>query len=392
MSPPANTRAWPTPRLPVFGWEALRGAAGTEQPCLLDLPGRYFTTSGRASILLALEAIGVGAGDSVLLPTYHCPTMAAPAQTLGATPRFYALDETGAPMLHALEPSALPGVKAMLVAHLFGLPQPMAKVRRWCDERGIALIEDCAHAMFGSSDGRPVGSWGNAAIGSLTKFLPVPEGGCLVLQPGLAEPRLRSRGLLAQVKAGVDIVEEGARHGRLAGLNSLITTPLDAMRGLRGASTTQSDTDEKPSAIESGFAMALEPAHSALTLACRFVAKRMPRRRIAQYRRENYRALVEALSGIAGLWPLRPDLPGDAVPYVFPLWVDEPDPGYQRLRSQGIPIFRWDRLWPTTPRLPGDRGIEWSHHVIQIACHQDLLEADLRRIITAIKRVYAPSA
>ena len=114
----------------------------------------------------------------------------------------------------------------------------------------------------------------------------------------------------------------------------------------------------------------------------------MPRARIVQHRRLHYRQLAQALSGVPGLRPLLPDLPDGAVPYVFPIWVDQPDPGYQALRSLRIPVFRWDRLWPTTGRPPGDHGVAWSHHVIQLACHQDLRPADLDAIVAAVKSVY----
>lgn len=394
----------PTPKLPVFGWRALGGAQATALPCLLDQPGCSFTTSGRASILHALEAVGARAGHSVLLPTYHCPTMAAPLDAIGVAPRFYAIDARGSPDLQALDRSPTEGVRALLVPHLFGLPQPMARIRQWCDARGIALIEDCAHAMFGVSDGRPIGTWGDAAIGSLTKFLPVPEGGCLVLPRAAAAPVLQPRSLRAQIKAWLDIVEDGARHHRLAGLNTLITAPLDALRSQRRRSAAAQaggapDAGGHPGGhpagdtlaqrIDAGFAIDVALARSQLTRACVHVAKRMPRARIAELRRAHYRWLGEALAGLQGLRPLLPQLPDDAVPYVFPIWVRQPDPGYQALRAQRIPVFRWDRLWPGVPELPGDEGVGWSHHVIQLACHQDLSRRDLDRIVHAVKAVYA---
>ena len=51
-----NSLREPIPRLPVFGWSALAGERAADMPCLLDLPGLHYSTSGRASILLALEA------------------------------------------------------------------------------------------------------------------------------------------------------------------------------------------------------------------------------------------------------------------------------------------------------------------------------------------------
>jgi hypothetical protein len=92
----------PLPKLPVFGWHSLQGGP-SPLPSLLDLPRLNYTTSGRASILLALQALGVGPGQAVLLPTYHCPSMVAPVTHLGATPVFYPIDEQGTPLLQSLQ-------------------------------------------------------------------------------------------------------------------------------------------------------------------------------------------------------------------------------------------------------------------------------------------------
>jgi selenocysteine lyase/cysteine desulfurase len=130
-----------------------------------------YTTSGRAAIALALRAVGCKAGDRVLVPTYHCPTMIAPVVRLGAVPEFYPLTASGAPSMSFLARHGR-GVRAMLVAHYFGFPQPLGQLRGFCDANGIAMIEDCAHAFFGVVDGRPVGAWGDVAIASATKFFP----------------------------------------------------------------------------------------------------------------------------------------------------------------------------------------------------------------------------
>jgi perosamine synthetase len=66
-------------------------------------------------------------------------------------------------------------------------------------------------------------------------------------------------------------------------------------------------------------------------------------------------------------------------PYVFPLWVDDADRVYQALRNEGVPVFRWDQIWPDTPHLAHDVGADWSRHVLQLLCHQDLDEIDIRR-------------
>jgi dTDP-4-amino-4,6-dideoxygalactose transaminase len=373
--------------LPVFGWASLSGRRSPPTATLLDLPGMHYTTSGRASILLALETLGIGAGDRVLLPTYHCPTMAAPAAERGVAITFYPIDSRGSPDLAWLNAQDMDCVRAILVAHFFGLPQPMAEMRRWCDARGIALIEDCAHALFGRSDGRGIGAWGDIAIGSLTKFLPVPEGGCLVVNKHGTAPTLSPCDFTTEVKAAVDILEESARHGRLSGLNAAVAHPLFALRRLRGNRVPLAPAPND--ATPSDMTIDVPLAHRALSRPSRWVAMRLPRERIVQRRRQRYAELAERLSGHAGLRPLRPELPADCAPYVMPLWVAAPDPGYAELRSLGMPVFRWDRLWPGTPTIEGDQGLDWSHHVLQLACHQDLADAELTLFVDTLLRLYA---
>lgn len=399
LAPPPAMLA---PRLPVIGWHTFAGAAQVDQDSLLDHPRHQLTTSGRAAILLALECLRVGPGDVVLLPTYHCPTMVSPVKTLGADAVFYPIDAHGAPRLDWLSAHAPARTKALLVPHYFGLPQPMEAARAWCDARGIALIEDCAHAMFGRAGARAIGSWGDVSIASLTKFFPTPEGGILALnRADLTMPALTPAGRIEQVKAASDILHMGAAHDRLTGLNRLIRGVFALKQGARsllrggggGGAPASSpsrygELDEAQEIDANMSLIDLPLSHRALTRASGWISRRVPRRRIVEARRRHYARLTEAFSDRDGVHPLLPVLPADCAPYVFPLWVRTPDPGYLELRRLGVPVSRWDRLWPGVPALPGDTGKAWSHHVLQLACHQDLTEADLRRMVEQIERLF----
>jgi len=373
------------PKLPVFGWQTLSGQQNAEIPCLLSRPRRLLTTSGRAAILLALEQLGVGPGDIVLMPSYHCPTMISPVTALGATPLFYPITAAGAPDQTRLQALAQQRPKAMLVAHFFGLPQPMAELRAWCDHHGIALIEDCAHSIFGASGERTVGAWGDLAIASLTKFFPTPEGGCLVLnRADLSMPTLSRPGAIKQLKAALDIIHMGANHGRLHGLNGFVRGLFSLKKRILRQAPQVSETDDV------GYGgVDMQLSHRALTSASRWVSAWVPRQRIVVQRQRNFDRLLQLLSGHEGLHPLMTGRPTDCAPYVFPLWVDTPDPGYAELRRLGIPVSRWDRVWPDVPVMPNDMGGLWSCHVLQLACHQDLREQDLQQMAQVILRLYA---
>ena len=382
------------PRLPVMSWQAFSGKQHAALPCLLDAPGLQMTTSGRASILLAMELLGLGVGDKVLLPTYHCPTMIAPVVAVGAIPVFYPIDCYGVPQLDWLKQQSLDGVKAILAAHYFGVPRPMRALRDWCDVMGIALIEDCAHSLFGTSESRRVGQWGDIAIGSLTKFLPVPEGGCMMVNaPMVFSSKLQKPTLMEQIRALVDILHVAASFNRLTGLNRVLMGAFSLRqtfkRGASGAQTLRDVQEDQPT---DGFTIDSSLAHRALTWASSWVTKRAPRARIVRQRRRHFAELVKSLSGYEGLRPLVTHLPEGAAPYVFPLWVAEPDPGYQRMRLLGIPVSRWDRLWPGVPQIPDDFGVNWSHNMLQLACHQDLSDADIQTIASTVIKLYAQNA
>ena len=117
----------------------------------------------------------------------------------------------------------LSSVRAMIVVHYFGLPQPMTAIRRFCDEHRIALIEDCAHALFGQTDDQPIGSTGDYAIASLAKFLPTTDGGCLVGKRRSALPRTPRKSAIDELRSVANALEIGARNQRLRGLNGLLT-------------------------------------------------------------------------------------------------------------------------------------------------------------------------
>jgi dTDP-4-amino-4,6-dideoxygalactose transaminase len=372
----------------VLGWSAFSGERAAPAPGVLSARYRRYTTSGRAAIALALRALEIRWGDKVLVPTYHCPTMIAPVVRSGAQPMFYPITASGAVDLEWLQRAALDGVRAMLATHYFGIPQPMSTLRAFCDVHRIALIEDCAHAFFGVSEGVAAGSWGDLAIASLPKFFPVPEGG-LVLS---ATRSLKKLDLAAckwrdEVKAVVDAVEIGVVHGRFPGLN----TPLGGLFRLKNwLRRRPTDALAKRGSESATPAVDLRLDSLRPAVAARWISSGVHLSRIVANRRRNYAALASSLSRIDGAHALRSDLPEDATPYVFPLYVNDPAASYQRLRSAGIPLFRWDEIWPGTPVLNGDHGLDWAHRVFQLGCHQDLSLDDIEAMAITVRECIRP--
>ena len=106
-------------------------------------------------------------------------------------------------------------------------------------------------------------------------------------------------------------------------------------------------------------------------------------------RRENFLAYDKCFSEITGATPIFSSLPPSAVPYVFPLWVNDPDPLYKYLLSQRLPVFRRDRIRYGTTNTVGDVDHLRSYHVLQLLCHQDISDSDIQKIALTITRILA---
>ncbi|MFJ6633763.1 DegT/DnrJ/EryC1/StrS family aminotransferase [Streptomyces sp. NPDC091376] len=87
----------------------------------------------------------------------------------------------------AVPASVWPGLSAVITTNLYGNPDPAPELRARCDALGIPLLEDAAHAIGSRVDGRPVGSYGDASVFSLSKHTAAKTGGFLTV----ADPALR---------------------------------------------------------------------------------------------------------------------------------------------------------------------------------------------------------
>ena len=375
------------PTRPTFGWDNLSGQRASGLAAVDDLPHTRLLTSGRAALFAAMRALAVQPGDSVLAPSYHCPTLVAPLRAAGAVMQFYPLGADGLPALDAITPA--PRTRALVVAQLFGLPRSLSAVRAWCNARGIALVEDCAHSFFGQAGERPVGQWGDLATASVSKFFPVSEGGLLASAQPLPAQALQPAGAKQRVKAWIDLLERASEQGRLTGLNA----PLRALFRLKNgpprppSAGTPREMDEAQMLADCDLARS-EQAPPALTRRL----FNLPRARIVARRRAHFETLYRLTQQLRGARPLMGALPAQAAPYVMPLWVDEPEPAeaaYAALRAAGCAVFRWDRVWPGVPDFPGDHGARWRTHVLQLLCHQDLTEPMLARTCDVLTQTLA---
>jgi perosamine synthetase len=136
-----------------------------------------------SALHLSLAALGIGAGDEVIVPDVTWIATAAPIGYVGATPVFADID----PLTWCLDAKAFaacitPRTKAVIPVDLYGGMPDMDAIGEIARGHGIAVIEDAAEAVGATYKGRPAGSCGKTGACSFhgSKTLATGEGGLLV--------------------------------------------------------------------------------------------------------------------------------------------------------------------------------------------------------------------
>jgi perosamine synthetase len=136
--------------------------------------------SGTAALHLALAALGIRAGDEVILPTMTFAATAEVVLYLGARPVLVECEpETLNMAPETLAAALTPKTKAIIPVHFGGQPCDMDSILRFAREHDLRVVEDAAHALPAYYRSRPIGGIGDITCFSFyaTKTITTGEGG-----------------------------------------------------------------------------------------------------------------------------------------------------------------------------------------------------------------------
>lgn len=140
-------------------------------------------TNGTHALELAFRALGIGAGDEVIVPAMTFVATGMAAMLVGARPVPVDID----PHDWCISPDAIraaltPATKAVVPVHFAGHVADMDAIMALADEAGIAVVEDAAHAHGAARNGRSAGSCGAFSAYSFQNFklMTAGEGGMLL--------------------------------------------------------------------------------------------------------------------------------------------------------------------------------------------------------------------
>jgi len=152
-------------------------------------------TNGTAAIDAAVEALGIGEGDEVILPTFTIISCINQIIRSGATPVLVDSDPVTWNMdITQIEAKITPRTKAIMAVHIYGLPVDMDPILDLCERYELKLIEDAAEMIGQSYKGKPCGSFGDISTFSFypNKHITTGEGGMVLTDDEKLAEKCRS--------------------------------------------------------------------------------------------------------------------------------------------------------------------------------------------------------
>ena len=356
---------------------------------------------GRIALYTILKAIGIGAGDEVIVPGYTCVMVAGPVIYCGAKPVYVDID----PRTFAMDPREVekkltPRTKAVLVQHTYGLPAAVEEIKQIADRHGIPIIEDCCHTFGGRLNGQLLGTFGKAAFFSTQWNKPFSTGlggVALVQDAGLAQKvrELQGQMPLPSFKAAFMLASQLVAYEAIVrpSTTTRITRAFRWMsrRGLVVGSSSKAEFDV---AMPEGYAM--QPAAVQCRLG-RIEVGRMEANR--QHRQWVTRQYLQALPVMGYSLP---DWKGldDLMILRLPLRVANKQEALDKATKYAVEIGSWFEcpLHPieTNQEAFGYHAGDCPHaeraarEVINLPTHRRVKEKDVRRTLAFVRDVCRP--
>lgn len=374
-------------RVPNLYSKAILRSSAASQVEALDDDRCVLTATASGAIYLTIRALGLTANDVVLCPAYNCGHEVEAVLRAGAGVAFYSIDRDLNFCLDDIESRVDDTVRAVLVTHFFGARVPLAELAAFCESRSLFLIEDCAHLLPEGSGGPD--SFGDVAVYSLRKLLPLPDGGVLqannpaiplpvpAASPTLVASLLElSDSLYAPSSAGLST--RAAQTILRVGLKA----PLKLARNLspnQGWDYAGSDGLDYPT----------EHLDLAMSAPARRAMGNLDWPQICAARRHNFQVLLDRFPSRDSFWPLIKSLGTHDCPLVFPVMCRDATEFLRAMNARGVPATAW---WPTpmheeVPWNEFEAAADLKRRVCALPIHQDLGAELIERVITAVEEI-----
>lgn len=347
----------------------------------------FWSFNTRVAIRAACDLLNLKPGDEVLAPAYNCGSEIDPLIDAGLSVRLYPVAENLLADPARIEPFITRQTRAIYVTHYFGVIQPaLAELRALCDRHRLRLIEDCALSLL-SGASPAEGRIGDVSVFCFHKFIPVLEGGALVVNAedlALAHPFSQSP---PRKKVAKNLARAGLANvlgqQRIKGLKQALRGPdqVDAV-----INTDEDQLEDIPPHYY--FDPALRNARMSV-----FASRSLRAFSVSEAissRRAHWERYRDLLDGMVGVRMLLPELASGTCPLNMPIMVADRDRIVQQLQNWGIGATPWWAGFNSNLDWTGqDQAMAIKNSVVALPLHQSLSDAHVDYIVFALKEALA---
>ena len=361
----------------------------------------FYYYSARYALAAGIRALGINPGDSILLPSYNCGTEIDPIIRSKIKPVFYKVGKNLLADCDDIRKKITDDVRAILATHFLGFPQPVDQIKRICTERKLFLIEDCAHALLSTYNGKALGSYGDMSIFSLYKTIPIPDGGALLINN--KNIRLNyfpeKPELLATTFYGAEILRCKTwnnnnlfREKGLSVLNRGIYISIRCLRLLVAGFRKYCDP-QGLYLVRPDTALFIENLCSwEISDLSKYIINKTDFEIIKDVRRRNFQYLLNYfLKNERGILPFS-ELPGGVCPLFFPIILESGEKReklYNTLKRRGVITHPWWSYFHA--EVPWDEfpdAVYLKRRLFGLPVHQDLTTTHLDLAIEEFEKAY----
>jgi perosamine synthetase len=332
----------------------------------------FYVHTARTAIHRAWTLLNLRIGDEILVPAYNCGSEVDALVQAGARVRLYRVSLTGEIDIEDLQGRITSASKAIYAIHYFGFPQELSPLADICHTKGLYLIEDCALSSLTNINGRRIGCTGDVAIYNFPKFLPVPDGGALVVN----NPVLKNSSWPLQSPGFFVVLSNLLRLLRQNVLRHMPRSTVRLLNSFKPAARSESNTSSGRLGIPQSYYYNPAMSNRAWSKTSAWLMHRIDLSEVRRCRRQNYSHLVEFLAQSPDLKLPFQELPEGVCPLCLPVIVPGARQVANRLRLQSVPAIAW---WAGYHR----DSLNWSdfpeacylkENLLALAIHQQLDE------------------
>ena len=347
----------------------------------------YYFHKGRITIRYICELMDIKKGDEILVPAYNCGSEIDPLIKGGASVVPYRVDRSACIDMDDLCRRITGKTKAVYITHYFGFPQAAREIKRICQLRGLYLIEDCALSLFSRDGSEKLGTFGDVSLFSLTKSLPVPDGGILIIN----NPELKKGDWRREKAHDIEVLRRSlglsksnilrglSKHVYTYHLYQLLFKILSARR--KASYIAESQTPEtRPDILPDMYYNEKLNNKSISGIAGRMLGT-FSAEFIIKKRRENFLHLGALLEHLREVKPLFTSLPEGVCPLHFPVIVKNRDEIKAQLFARAVDAASFWRGYHR--ELPWDDFPDACYlkaHILALPIHHKLGENDMTYI------------